>query len=204
MPIALVSLPFGPLDVVGVYSGPFNQVFQDARPMRAQIRESSRPMEHPLESGQLITDYRILLPIEIAMPVIIQSVFYRDVYEEISNIYQNADILSVHTRAKIYENMILAEMPHEETSEVFDTITLVLRFKQVLIVAPVSDFVPADPEQTDTVARGEQNASTIITPDENTVTGVATTIPPAPPLTVPQTNYVISGVATLPAQTGFR
>ena len=208
MPFFLTSI-----DIIGVYDSGFDQVFQNARPLKATVRESSRPMEHPLENNQIITDYRIILPIEITLPVMITSLFYSDTYQEIKNLYLNAELLSVQTKTQLYPNMIIADLPHDESPEQFDAVPMTIRFKQVIVIAAQSDFAPTNPANSDIQQVGQQNPSGVITPTSgNFATPTGTIVSGVPGATYPnigpavtpsQTQYNSSGVATFPTQSGF-
>ncbi len=156
-----IFFPTPSADVVGVFDSQFRQVFINARPMKASVRENSRTMEHPLENGQVISDYRILLPIDIDLPMIVSAAFYRDTYAQIRQLFNSAELLQVQTRATNYGNMIIAEMPHEETPEFYDVLTINLHFRQVQIVQASSSFSPADPTEVSTQQRGEQNPTVL-------------------------------------------
>ena len=93
-------------------------------------------MDHPLESGQLISDYKVILPIEIEMPVIVSSAYYIGTYQQIKAAYLSSELLTVHTRTGRYPNMIISEMPQQEDPENYDAITILLRFRQVQVVQP--------------------------------------------------------------------
>lgn len=157
-------------DVVGVFDDTFRQVFSQARPMKALVRENARTMEHPLEKGQIISDYRIILPIEIEIPVIIMAQDYRDVYQQIRTQFLTSSLLTVQTTSSVYDNMILGEMPHEENPEFYNTLTLFLRFKQVQLVQPATTFAPVDPQNGDTQKLGAQNpAVSTAAPSQSTI-----------------------------------
>lgn len=160
-------------DVVGIFNDNFTQLFPDARPLHARVRPNKMMMRHPLETGQPITDYSIVLPIEIELPMIVTSEFYRDVYQQISAVFKNSELLTVQTKATNYQNMALAEMPHEEDPDRFDALTILLRFVQVQTVLPSTtgttanpDYAPADPTQAPTQNSGQQQG--------NTIAGIAT------------------------------
>lgn len=193
-------------DVVGIFDQSFNQLIPNARPLKAAIRQNARPMEHPLESGQIITDYRIILPVEIEIPFMVAPDFYQDTYQQIQTLFVNSELLFVQTLSDLYQNMIIAEMPHEESPHFYNSLRLYVRFKQVQVVVAQTTFAPADPVDQNTVNRGAQNPGTIA--------GVATssgtqTIPissPANPLSALQSG-AITGVAgagplkTIPLET---
>lgn len=125
--------------------------------MRARVRENGRTMEHPQEQGQIESDYRIILPVEIEIPVIVMAADLRNVYQQIRTQFLTTQLLTVQTTVNVYDDMILAEMPHEESPDYFNTITIYLRFKQVQIASSTTTFAPADPQNTNTQNRGLQN-----------------------------------------------
>ena len=172
------------VDTVAVFGSGFTQLFPNARPLQDQVRENSRVMDHPLESGQLISDYKVILPIEIEMPMMVSSAYYLGTYQQIKAAYLSSELLTVLTRTGSYPNMIISEMPHQEDPERYNSITILLRFRQVQLVQPSvtgtsanPSYAPANPTQAPTQNTGQQPS--------NTIAGVATqngvqTIPYAP------------------------
>lgn len=146
----------------------FVQVFPNARPMKCTVRPTSKIMEHPLETGQLISDYKIILPVEITLPLVISSQYYKDTYAEINNLFATSELLFVQTRASVYNNMVITEIPDEERSDMFDVIMMELHLKQVLLVQAISNFAPADPTQADTQSSGQQSATPTTLPTNST------------------------------------
>ena len=71
-------------DVVGIFdTKTFAQLFQQARTIKASVKETAKVMQHPVEDGSSITDHRIIEPIEIDMAIILNGVDYKSVYETI-------------------------------------------------------------------------------------------------------------------------
>jgi len=165
---APVSSSLGTTDNVALFDSNYNQVLLNAIPMKSLTHPSSRIMEHPLETGQIISDYKIILPVEIVIPFIITAQYYRDTYAEITNLYNNSELLVVQTRVSIYSNMVITELPDEERPDMFDVITLELHMKQVLLVQAASNFSPADPTQVNTQNSGQQSATPTTLPSNST------------------------------------
>lgn len=147
-------------DVVGVFDQNFNQVFEGARPIKANVKERSKPMEHPIETGATVTDHRIILPNEIALSVVLRASEYRDVYQQVKQLYEKAAILAVQTRTGLYRDMFIVELPHDEEPDMYDTVAMVLNMKQVQLITVQSGRLIAgtvrNPNNTSTVNRGEQ------------------------------------------------
>jgi hypothetical protein len=145
------------VDVTGVFTKNFTQIFSAARPMKASVRPSSKLMEHPIETGATTTDHRILLPIEIELSMILNSADYRNVYQQIAQVYNSAELLIVQTKASVFKNQIIAEMPHEEDPEMFDAIIVALKLKEVQFAnTQVSTISPKNAANSSNVNRGNQ------------------------------------------------
>jgi hypothetical protein len=153
-------LPSFAFDQVAVFTQDFTQVFKDARALKAVIKEQAKVMEHPVESGAIITDHRIILPVEVELSMILTPSTYKDVYKEIRQYYLNGTLLVVQTRAGIYQNQLIASMPHEEDSELYDTITIALSLKEVLFATAQYGVVPKNTKNSTTVSKGTQQGTT--------------------------------------------
>lgn len=144
------------LDIAIVLDKDFNPVFENAKIMKIGVKEPSKPMEHPVENGTIITDHRIILPIEIDMQLILPAPLYRNLYLQIKQLFTKSSLLIVQTKNEVYKNMMISDLPHEERPEMYDAIIVDLKFKQVLFAQTEVGFSPEDAEKSDTVENGEQ------------------------------------------------
>lgn len=144
-------------DVVCVLDATLSQVFERARPIKAAVKEESKPMEHPLETGAVVTDHRVILPVEIDLSLVLSSGDYRGTYRQIRDLFYKGELLTVQTRTESYRNMTIVSMPHEENADAFDVVMLALALKEAQYVeAQFSEAKVARPRDSRTVARGEQ------------------------------------------------
>ena len=157
-------IPSFAFDTVAIFTQDFRQVFAEARAIKAVVKEQAKVMEHPVESGAIISDHRIILPVEIELSLILTPDTYQDVYKVIRQYYLNATLLVVQTRAAIYDNQLIASMPHEEDPEQFDTITIALGLKEVIFVMAEYGIAPANPKNGTTQSRGTQQSTPATTP----------------------------------------
>lgn len=164
MSIGGTTLPAPSIDTIAVFDSNFNQVIANARPLRDEVIPRAKMMDHPLENGQIITDYKITMPLELSIQFVVTSQYYRDTYQQIWNLWQTSEILIVQTRVGSFGNMIISEQPHEETPEKFDAITMQIRFRQVQTPAQAQSFTPANPTQADTQTVGQQTGTTVTPP----------------------------------------
>jgi hypothetical protein len=152
----MTDIRYAAQDIVGVYDG-YSLVFRDARPITASVREEAKMMEHPLESGAVVTDHMVIQPVEIELTLTLIPETYRDVYKEIKDLYQQGTLLTVQTRADSYGNQVVEALPHEENPDIYDTVTVNLKLKEVRIVKAQVEatYEAQSPAQTKTVDRGE-------------------------------------------------
>lgn len=158
-----VQLPNASADVVAVFGEGFAQVFESARPMKASYGLAKKVMEHPLEDGTTIADHQVILPVMIELVVLLSGREARSVFQQIKQVYTEGAIVTVQGRTETYRNMILAEMPYEETTERFDSAVAFLRFQEVKFAVAEYRETPrlnrarvADPKHADTENRGNQ------------------------------------------------
>lgn len=144
-------------DDVCVLDASLSQVFENARAIKATVRETSKAMEHPLEDGTTATDHRILEPAEVELSLVIAGEDYRATFQQVREYFRRGELLTVQTRVASYPSMMITGMPHEESPDAVDSVTLALTLKEVtLIAAQFSDLKVARPADSKTVQRGEQ------------------------------------------------
>jgi len=156
-----VDTPSAAVDVVAVLDSDLNQVFELARPVKALVKEESKAMDHPLETGATIIDHRIILPVEIELSFVLNSEEFAEVYQQVRTFFLNAELFTIQTRTGSYPSMLIAGMPHDETPDMADATTLAVSFKEAQFVEPeFSDLKVAQPAASNTVKRGEQQPKT--------------------------------------------
>lgn len=160
--LAGLSVNAKKVDVVQILDqDSLQQVFSEARPLRASIREMSRGLRYPIETGAVLTDSIIVLPLEIHLEVFIPNTAYGTVYPALRAARLNGKLLTVQTRTGTYKNMFIEEMPHEETTDVMNAVTMSIRLVEALQVSPRNssffiqdNFEPTVPQYQDTTVQG--------------------------------------------------
>lgn len=164
MALTDTKVPNASADVVAVFrQDTYAQVFEKARPVKATIRETSKVMEHPVENGTVITDHRIVNPIEIDLSVVIAAEDYRDVYQAVRQLFTDATFLVVQTRTATYQRLIISAMPHEEDPAMFDAVGIAVGMKEVIVVSAQYGQLSAgqvkNAPNASTVKTGEQQGT---------------------------------------------
>ena len=147
-------------EVYGIYDSGFALRFEKMEVIKASVMREAKLMEHPLEDGSSIADHRVIQPTEIELPVMLPAKEYRSLYQEINKAWLGTELFYVHTRAGIFKSMAFAAMPHDENPEQAEVIPMVLRLKEVKLVATQYQALPAKKvaraADQSTVKRAEQ------------------------------------------------
>lgn len=152
-------------DVVGVYDADLNQLFPDARAIKAIVKPIAKVAKHPVETGGTISDNVIYLPIEIELSVILRPGTYRQTYQLIKNVFNSAALLTVQTKTDSYANMLLEKMPHDEDPGFFDTVAMALSFSQFqLVTAQYKTLPPVKRARNKTAVKTGQKTAKPATP----------------------------------------
>jgi len=170
MALKNVNTPNASSDLVGIYDEDFNQLFPEARPLKMSYSETSRMMEHPIESGSIVVDHKVFMPATVEAVFIIQSEDYRSVYDQIESAYSNNTIVTIQGKAKSFNNMVLSSKLHDESSEIYDTIQVVVKFTELFIAQITKTLTVssvASPNDSDTINDGNlQGAESSLNPSQ--------------------------------------
>lgn len=153
----------GGVDTVAIFNDEtLEQVFFEARPLKADVRETSQIMRHPVESGTMISDNHIINQIEINLLLFISAQDYNAIYTQIKQAFISGTLFLVQTRTGVYRKMVIANMPHTEDPDMYDAITMNLHMVEVIYVLPISvsssnlpaNYSPSAPANSNTVQAG--------------------------------------------------
>lgn len=148
-------------DVVCVLNSDLAQVFETARPIKAMVKEGSKLMQHPLETGSLTTDHRVFLSTEVELSMLLTGEEYRATFQQIRDFYLQGERLTVQTRAASYPDMVIESLPHDESPDIYDGVAVALKLIEARFVEPqFADLKTSRPASTNTVKRGEQQPQT--------------------------------------------
>lgn len=158
-----IITPTRSVDVVAITGAGFVPLFANARPLVADVFEFADIMEHPLETGSVIADHIVFQPTEIELPLVCVGEFaYRSTYAAIKATFAVGTLLTIRTRTGSYPNMVITDLPHQETPDAFDAIAIRLRLREARFVAPRTGLAAdqvANPAQASTVNRGNQQTT---------------------------------------------
>lgn len=124
----LVSSAQGGLAFAAEYVG-LNSVI-----MYAEVKEPSRVMEHPLENGAVVADHQVQMPVEIRLQIVMPYYRADDIVDELRQLKQTGQLVSVHTQGGIYTDMVFVDIPHREAAENVSRLSFDCTLRQALLV----------------------------------------------------------------------
>lgn len=140
----------------------FESIFDGSNPMRVTVRETSKLTSWPVEDGTQRTDHRVLDPIEIDLPMLLTE-DNRDLFERLRQAFLDGRNLIVQTKMRTYPEMMITEIPHDETPEQGDSTPVAVKLKEVRTIKPGFGTLPptsvANKTQSSTVNRGGQQTT---------------------------------------------
>lgn len=131
-------------DEVAVFDNAWNQAFPAARPVKVTVSPMSRLMDHPVENGSIITDFRVIMPTQLELSLVCSSEDYRSVYQQIKSAYLSGEVFSIIDKADTYFDMIIQGTPYDLSTEMMDGIMVGVRFREVRLVNTQYQSLPVE------------------------------------------------------------
>lgn len=130
-------------DLVAILDGEtFDQLFVAAQPMRVSVRDTKRATKFEVEDGTTRSDHVVQDQIEIAIDLLLQDEDARDAYQQIKQAKNDNRLVIVQTKVDSYESMLITEIPHDETVELGNAISMPMRLVEWRTVTPQYGALP--------------------------------------------------------------
>ena len=127
--------------------------------MDVQVQETSTVTKYKVEDGTNRNDHIVHNPTEIVMRFTLAGKVSQ-LFNAIKQTYTERALVTVQTRTDVYADMIVTEIPQDQTGAAMDAVTLDIRLSEWLEVVPeygeLTQAKVAKPEQSSTVKRGSQ------------------------------------------------
>jgi len=155
------------VDEVAIFDpNTFQQIFETARPLKANVDRQLKLMDHPLENGAVVSDFAIVMPVSIEMAMIVGGDEYQSVYQQIKAFWLARQPVTVQTKADVFQNMLIQGIPHEETPDMMDVLPIAFKLREIQVITVQYQALPPQAVQASadqsTVNRGAQQPQTSI------------------------------------------
>lgn len=150
-------------DIVAILdSENYQPLFSGSNVMSCVVRETSKLTSWPVEDGTQRTDHRVIDPVGIDLPLLLND-NTRNLFEQLHNAFIEGRSLIIQTKVKSYANMMILEMPHDETVDYGESVLVSIRIQEIRVVTPEFGTLPpnrvANKSQASTVKKGNQQTS---------------------------------------------
>lgn len=151
-------------DLVCILDGDsFEQLFVAASPMRMSVRESKKVTQFAVEDGTIRSDHVVADPVEITIDFVFDAEGARDGYAQIRQAWRENRLVIVQGKVSSYSQMLIADMPHDESPEYGMGIAMPIRLVEWRTVTPQYGSLPPtkvkDKKQADTSKGGEKQTA---------------------------------------------
>lgn len=103
--------------------------------MNAEVDISSDLCDHPIETGQIITDASIRNPVSAKVEIVMPTAFYEKIYKQVYDYYENKKKIMLLTKFALYQNMVIKEMPYKLEHASVDRPSIILQLREIMEVA---------------------------------------------------------------------
>lgn len=130
--------------------------------MDVQVQETSTVTKYKVEDGTNRNDHIVHNPTEIIMRFTLAG-DVSQLFSTIKQTYTERALVTVQTRTDVYADMIVTDIPQEQSGAAMDAVTLDIRLSEWREVVPeygeLTQARVANPDQSSTVKRGSQATS---------------------------------------------
>jgi len=144
---------------VAVLNEGFEPVFVGASIVDVSVSDTSMQQTQPIETGEEKSDYTVFNPVEVDMKLSVVGENYEQTYREIEAAYRSQEVLFVQTRVKVYGDIYVSAIPHEETAKNADGFIMAISFKEAMRPSTQVKYAPASSTDSTTANRGGQKGS---------------------------------------------
>ncbi|KOQ18229.1 hypothetical protein ABW38_00420 [Achromobacter xylosoxidans] len=134
-------------------------LFASAEPMRVGVREAKRATKFAVEDGTERSDHVVRELTEIQIDFLLAD-DTRNQFEAIRQAFEQNKLVTVQTKVRSYEKMLIVDVPHDETPELGAAVNVPIRMQEWIEVKPEFGTLPPEKVenkgQSSTVKRGQQ------------------------------------------------
>ena len=119
---------------IALYGEGGGELLGNAAIVSCSVNDSSKLMEHPIESGAVISDYKVFNPVTASVVVALSASGFESEYAQIYAAYKNCEFLTLQTKTNVYKNLQVLSIPHEATFKTINRPTITINLKEALTV----------------------------------------------------------------------
>jgi hypothetical protein len=142
-------------------------IWTDLTHMGVDTTRTANVAEHPIETGSVVMDHRVVNPTEVTLRLVATKNNYREMYSSIQSYYRNSYLVKIHTRTRVNRNMAIVSFPDYQDPELFDALSMEVTFREMLFVTPSQGTMTQENTResadSNTVQQGQKSPNGTIT-----------------------------------------
>ena len=100
--------------------------------MDAKVNVESDLCDHPIETGAVVTDASIILPVNAEVTVVMPTFFAERIYEQMYDLYKTKkEKIILQTKYRVYKNLVLQNIEYELEHDTIDRTKFVLTLREI-------------------------------------------------------------------------
>ena len=119
---------------IALYDEHGGEILADSTIISCTVNDTSRLMEHPIESGATVADYKVFNPVTASIIVALPEYGFEGQFAEIYSVYKNSEYVILQTKTNVYKNLQVLSIPHEANIKNVSRPTITIQLKEALTV----------------------------------------------------------------------
>lgn len=120
-------------DVIFVRDSFSNKSLPGVHPIHVTLHHPTKVVRHPVETGQVIMDNKVIMPSEITVSCFIEVSHYPEVKDTLMDYLDDTTgerLCDIETKTDAYNNMLLYDIVEKQTKDKYDVVEIDLKFIQ--------------------------------------------------------------------------
>lgn len=120
-------------DVIFVRDSKSNESLDGVHPMSVTLHHPTKVVRHPVETGQVIMDNKVIVPSEITVSCFVIVKNYPEVKDMLMEYLDDTTgnmLCDIETKTDAYNNMMLYDLVEKQTKDKYDVVEIDLKFIQ--------------------------------------------------------------------------
>lgn len=138
-----------------------NKSIAGIHPMNITIHDSVKVARHPIETGEVILDNKVVQPSEVSVTCLVECEHWDKVSRMLDKMLleKSNNPFTIRTKTDDLQGYILYDIVEKQTSDKWDMVEIDLKFIEQLVIESSSISTPANKSNSDTVNSGQSKTS---------------------------------------------
>lgn len=138
-----------------------NKSIAGIHPMSITIHDSVKVARHPVETGEVVLDNKVIQPSEVSVTCLVECAYWDKVSRMLDKMLleKSNNPFTIRTKTDDLQGYILYDIVEKQTSDKWDMVEIDLKFIEQLVIESSSISTPANKSNSDTVDSGQSKTT---------------------------------------------